>query len=182
MMSGPRTASAVRRARLPFRAVNLRGRPGYLPGVQRHHLLPRQILLRGCFCRLFDALGEDHLGIDDFRTNGLLLPATEQSVVRMRLPLHRGPHRLYNDMVEGRIGQIERDWSVDRSSDARRAAEKATMRLGLLQRALRRRLLYAASRPIRLNRHDPLGRNVDFTALDAMVEALWAAVEVEQVR
>jgi len=34
----------ARRARLPFRAVNRRDKPDYQPGMQRHHLLPCQLL------------------------------------------------------------------------------------------------------------------------------------------
>ena len=46
--------------------------------------------------------------------------------------------------------------------------------LQLLQNALRRQLL-AQRRRMLLNRKDPLGTGFDFTDLDAMAEALWAA-------
>ena len=120
--------------------------------MQRHHLLPCQLLTRRCFGPLFDLIGRDRLGFDDFRSNGLLLPASGESAVRLKLPLHRGPHRDYNAMV----------------------LEQALMRFGLLQRALRRRLLEPERRPMRLNRRDPLGAGLDFAELDAMAEALWA--------
>ena len=48
------------------------------------------------------------------------------------------------------------------------------MRLHLLQTALRRQLLNGRRRVL-LNRKDPLGTGFDFTELDAMAEALWAA-------
>lgn len=48
------------------------------------------------------------------------------------------------------------------------------MRLGLLQTALRKRLLSERRRMI-LNRKDPLGTGFDFSELDAMAEALWEA-------
>ncbi|WP_254913069.1 AHH domain-containing protein [Novosphingobium sp. B 225] len=95
------------RQRLSFRAVNRRGEPGYEPGLQRHHLLPRQLLSRRCFGTLFGALGLDRVGFDDFRRNGLLLPANDEASVRIGLPLHRGPHRTYNELVLERVGQIE---------------------------------------------------------------------------
>ena len=52
------------------------------------------------------------------------------------------------------------------------AASEALLRLGLLQKALRRRLL-DEGRPIRLNRKDPVGADLDFSDLDAMAEILW---------
>jgi len=164
----------VRRARLPFRAVNRHDRPGYEPAMQRHHLLPCQLLSKRCFGPLFDSIGRDQLGFDDFRSNGLLLPASGESALRLRLPLHRGPHRDYNSMVAERVGQIERDWSRLRLVAPEIAIGQALMRLELLQRALRRRLLETERKRVRLNRRDPLGAGLDFAELDAMAEALWA--------
>lgn len=162
----------AQRQHLSFRAVNRRGDPGFDPGLQRHHLLPRQLLGRHCFGALFDALGLDRVGFDDFRRNGLLLPANDEASVRIGLPLHRGPHRSYNELVLERVGQIEMSWSGLRPRAPEVALMEAYQRLELLQRALRRRLL-AQSKRMKLNRHDPLDRGQDFTGLDAMVEALW---------
>lgn len=162
------------RAAIPFRAVNRKGAVGYDPGLQRHHLLPRQLLSRQCFGALFDTLGYKRVGFDDFRANGLLLPANENTALRTGLPLHRGPHRDYNDLVIDRVGIIEQGWSVDRSRDAQAAMEDALFRLGLLQNALRRRLLDEQRRMI-LNRKDPLGTGFDFSELDAMAAELWKA-------
>jgi len=167
----PRTA-------LSFRAVNRRDRPGFDPGLQRHHILPRQILVRSCFQPLLRDLGRDRLNFDDFRHNGLLLPANDRAVVRIGLPLHRGPHRDYNAMVIERVGQIEGTWSATRLRAPEVALQDALERLQLLQRALRRRLL-DQQRRLRLNRHDPLGQGVDFTELDAMADLLWPATEPE---
>jgi hypothetical protein len=140
--------------------------------MQRHHLLPLQLLSTRCFGPLFERIGRDQVGFDDFRRNGLLLPATERSAVRIGLPLHRGPHGHYNEMVVERVGRIERDWSATRLRAPEFALEQALMRLTLLQAALRRRLL-AETRRLRLNRSDPLGAGRDFAALDAMAEQLW---------
>jgi hypothetical protein len=161
-----------RRRRLPFRAINRRDEPGYQPGMQRHHLLPRQLLSAHCFGPLFDRLGRDSVGFDDFRRNGLLLPATERAAVGIGLPLHRGPHRDYNAMVCERVGQIEGAWADRRLRAPEVALEDALMRLELLQRALRRRLL-DDTRRLLLNRGDPLGSGRDFAELDAMAELLW---------
>ncbi len=159
-------------SRLPFRSVNHPVEPGHQPGMQRHHLLPIQLLSARCFGLLFDRIGREQVGFDDFRRNGLLLPATERSAVRIGLPLHRGPHGRYNEMVVERVGQIEQGWASARLRTPELALDQALMRLALLQSALRRRLL-AETRRLRLNRSDPLGAGRDFAALDAMAEQLW---------
>jgi hypothetical protein len=163
---------ATGRVRLPFRTINRRGDPGYQPGMQRHHLLPRQLLSARCFARLFDRVGRERVGFDDFRRNGLLLPCHEAGALRIGLPLHRGPHRDYNAMVFERVGRIESGWAAEGSRSPDRALEEALMRLSLLQGALRRRLLAERAR-LRLNRGDPLGAGRDFADLDAMAELLW---------
>lgn len=162
--------------RLPFAAVNRRGSQHHDPSLQRHHLLPRQALGKACFARLFDRLGRDRIGFDDFRRNGLLLPAREAASHRLALPLHRGPHRRYNQLAIERMGRIEAHWARDRDRDTEAADHAALMRLGLLQRALRRSLL-DSRRSLVLNRKDPLGRGIDFADLDAMAEWLWRQTE-----
>ena len=162
------------RARIAFRAVNRRDRPGYDAGLQRHHLLPRQLLSTRCFGRMLSALGRERIGFDDFRANGMLLPARSEASVRLGLPLHRGPHRRYTEVVIERVGQVEGEWARLSHAQPEAALEQALMRLALLQRALRRRLLDGRKRLV-LNRRDPLGKGYDFTALDAMAEQLWGS-------
>lgn len=170
--------TSVLRKKLPFRSVNRRDSPGYEPGMQRHHLLPRQLLQQNAFGQLFDHIGRDRIGFDDFRSNGLLLPSSDEAALRMRMPLHRGPHRDYNGVVAERVGQIETDWSRLRLLAPEIALDQARMRLDLLQRALRRRLLAADRRQLRLNRHDPIGHGLDFAELDAMADVLWAGTAI----
>jgi hypothetical protein len=162
------------RKAIPFRCVNRRGTPAYDQGLQRHHLLPRQLLGRRCFGPMFEAIGRTEVGFDDFRRNGLLLPATEEATIRTGMPLHRGPHRHYNELVIERVGRIEARWSAAQARDSEAALREALERLALLQAALRRRLL-SERRALVLNRRDPLGTGFDFTELDAMAETLWAA-------
>jgi len=159
---------------ISFRSVNARGTAGYDPGLQRHHLLPRQLLSQRCFGRMFADVGRARVGFDDFRRNGLLLPASERASLSTGLPLHRGPHRRYTEVVIARVGRIEARWSLVRRSDDAAALIEALLRLHLLQGALRRQLL-AQRRRVLLNRKDPLGTGFDFTELDAMADALWAA-------
>lgn len=160
---------------LPFGAVNRAGAAGYVPGLQRHHLLPRVLVSQRCFVRLIEALGL-RAGFDDFRRNGMLLPATEDAAVRMGLPLHRGPHRAYTEMVGERLGWIEAGWVATRCNDRDKAGIAAQVALTQLQVDLRRSLL-DPQRTVRLNRNDPLGRGTDFTRIDAMAETLWGATQ-----
>ena len=164
------------RQRLSFRAVNRPDNPDFDPGLQRHHLLPRQLLSCRAFTPLFEALGRSKVDFEDFRRNGLLLPANDSAVLKIGLPLHRGPHRNYNAMVIVRVGQIEAEWSATRPRAPECALTVAYERLELLQRALRRRLL-SQHRRLRLNRHDPLGSGIDFSELDAMAALLWPATQ-----
>ena len=169
--SGPAPADKTRR-RLPFRSINRRGEPGYEPGLQRHHILPRQLLGRPCFAPMLAHLGQERLGFDDFRMNGLLLPANDRTALAIGLPLHRGPHRTYNELVFERVGGIEAGWAVQRLRAPEVALQRALQDLEQLQHQLRRELLDQRNR-LRLNRRDPLGMGVDFTQLDAMADLLW---------
>ena len=80
-------------------------------------------------------------------------------------------------MVIERIGAIEAGWSRQRVRNESRAHATALMRIGLLQGALRKRILDRRS-PLRFNRADPLGHGRDFTLLDRLAEELWAASAV----
>ena len=145
--------------------------------MQRHHLLPRQLLHMAAFADFLGSVGRQAIGFEDFRRNGLLLPARDCAVVRLGLPLHRGPHRNYNDMVIERVGQIEAQWQRARRKHADRAGEDVLYQLALLQKALRRRLLRPAGQHLRLNSNDPLGSGFDYRELDAMAERLWQATQ-----
>lgn len=164
------------RCRIPFRTVNRTGTPGHDPGLQRHHLVPRELLNRACFAPLFEAVGRERIGFNDFRRNGILLPSAESAAIRLALPLHRGPHRDYSELVGERMGHIERDWSKLRLRAPEAAVGQASMRIAVLQGALRRSLL-GGSRRFRLNRKCPLGTGYNFAELDAMAEALWLGTQ-----
>lgn len=172
-----RIGAQLCRPRIPFRSVNRRDMPGYDPHMQRHHLLPRQIMGRGSLRSMIHAIDARRIDLDDFRENGMLLPAREDCALAMCLPLHRGPHRRYNDMVLQRVGAVEKEWSANRMAMPVSAGMDALMRLSLLQRALRRRLLDTIGRRMVLNRRDPFSDAVDFSELDAMADALWGATD-----
>lgn len=161
------------RTSLPFSAVNRADSAGHDAGLQRHHLLPRQLTGVAALGRLFDGLGRHAIGFDDFRRNGLLLPASEQAARILGLPLHRGPHRLYNHMVMDRVGLIERSWARERPRRGDAALGQVSFRLMLLQQALRRRLLQPGRSRVILNGRDPALSTDAFAELDAMADLLW---------
>ncbi len=112
------------RAFIPFLSVNNPDKPGYHPGLQRHHLLPRALLGRRAFSRMIATLDTERIGFHDFRRNGLWLPATESGAQRIGLPLHRGPHGTYSEMVIERVGQIEMGCIRTRRYDNKLASMK----------------------------------------------------------
>lgn len=157
--------------------MNRPGLPGHAVDLQRHHLLPRQAIDWPALQRLFEAVGRERIGFDDFRRNGMLLPARASAALRLGLPLHRGPHRDYNRMVLERLGTIEASWARQRPRNEHAAGAAAVLRIGLLQKALRRRILDRRN-PVRFNHSDPLGHGRDFALLDSLAEELWAASAV----
>ncbi len=163
----------TRTKELRFRAVNRYGSSDYHAGLQRHHLLPLQLLSMRCFGQFFESIGLDRIGFDDFRRNGLLLPCSDRTATMMALPMHRGPHHRYNALAMDRVAQIERAWRAGGRTD--RAGSEALFRLDLLQGALRRRLLDPTRHPIPLNSRDPALHKPDFSDLDAIADLLWAA-------
>ncbi|RDC59835.1 hypothetical protein HME9302_01031 [Alteripontixanthobacter maritimus] len=155
----------------------MRGSDGYDPAMQRHHLVPLQVMRHIHFKDLFEKLQITRCKFDDFRLNGLLLPAQESAARRTGLPMHRGPHRHYNEMVMQRVGQIDSGFQRTRRRFPNIAGDSALMRLQLLARALRRRLSEQGRSPITLNSYDPIGAAQDFTNLDSLADNLWTASE-----
>ncbi|MDP4575107.1 AHH domain-containing protein [Qipengyuania sp. G39] len=96
----------------------------------------------------------------------------EEAAMRLAMPLHRGPHRDYNEMVIEKVGRIEQSWSRlrGRSNDARHI--DALDRLARLQDRLRLNLLNPRRAP-RLSSKDSRCSAPDFADLDALAEDLW---------
>lgn len=141
------------------------------PYMHRHHIIPVRLFRKGPLARFLKGMRVAGVMADDFARNGLFLPATEEAAEALRLPLHRGPHRLYTQLVEERVGGIARayrDWPP--STPIR--VEEAAWRVRLLQAALMR-MLQERRLSAPLNRFDPMLRAQDFTAIDAMIDRLW---------
>jgi A nuclease family of the HNH/ENDO VII superfamily with conserved AHH len=92
--------------RLPFAAVNRRGDPGYREGWEKHHELPNQCTRDPALGPFIDSLGAFGFFIDDFKTNGILLPALPSISRASGLPLHVGGHAVYNARVMARMHEI----------------------------------------------------------------------------
>lgn len=101
-----------------------------------------------------------------------MLPDCEQLAARTALPLHRGPHRSYTEMVAERLGEIERRWTLEKRTAPRSALAASRSGFAEVQLSLRMMLL-DPRRTVKLNRRDRLGEGLDFTALDAMADRLW---------
>lgn len=156
-----------------FAAVDRPGSAGFRRGWQKHHLLPRQLFSNSGVSSMLAALGNAGLRFDDFVANGVLLPGSERAAIVARLPLHRGPHRIYNELVLGRVGTVEMEWSRNRTRHETQAENAALSRIRLIQAALKKRLAGEGKGTLVLNRRDPIGQGVDFGHLDAMADTLW---------
>lgn len=140
------------------------------PHYQSHHLIPVGVFSRFGFAQQFRILRHDGFDVCNFRQNGLFLPSTEIAAIRSGLPLHRGPHRHYNDLVAYRVAVILRDMTNRQCQFA--ARRDAVQRLAILTAALRN-ILHQRHPLIALNQRDPFGTRADFTELDGACDRNW---------
>ena len=145
-----------------------------ISGFQSHHLIPVGVFANHAFAKAFEAVRPDGFDVRCFPRNGVFLPATELAAMRSGLPLHRGPHRRYNELVAYRVAAIFRDLPC--IYDQRTAREDAVERLHLLTGALRTGL-YGSQLRISLNQRDPLNTAVNFDHIDSACDAIWLATK-----
>lgn len=119
-------------------------------GYQRHHLIPVEVIRHPAFATLFALVSQVGFSPHDFASNGVCLPACERMAIRTGLPLHRGPHPHYTQLVGEQVSVLSRDLTLDGPS----VAIALMIRLGHLQGSLRRSLGQANS-SLWLNRRDP---------------------------
>jgi A nuclease family of the HNH/ENDO VII superfamily with conserved AHH len=77
-----------------------------LAGFHCHHLIPLQLVEQQSFAILFGNLRAHGFDPHSFDTNGMHLPCTEKLAVAFALPLHRGAHPHYNQMVANHLARI----------------------------------------------------------------------------
>lgn len=145
------------------------------PGeFQSHHLIPVGVFASKAFSPAFEAIRGDGFDGRYFTRNGVFLPATEAAALRSGLPLHRGQHRRYNELVAYRIAAIFRDSSPLACRQSARS--DAVERINLLAAALRKVL--SRSHPhMSLNQRDPFNNSVNFDHIDSACEAIWIATK-----
>lgn len=156
-----------------FARVNVKGSEGYQAKYQRHHLIPvavknlselwfaRTLLLEAGFC------------FDDFTTNGLLLPSCEKEAVKAGLPLHRGPHPLYNEFVIEHIVIIAK--MAERCNEISLIRSQLINQIRSLQKTLATSLLNHPAGNLYLHKRDPVRSRMDFSFVDSHIDKLHAA-------
>lgn len=107
------------RLRLPFAAVNLPHDRFYREGWVRHHLLPLQTIRDGVLGPFLLRMRSVGFHMDDFRTNGVLLPTLSSDGRLSNLPVHVGSHRNYNARIMTEMHAV-RSISESLRSDSRR--------------------------------------------------------------
>lgn len=120
--------------RMPFALVNVPGTSTYSEGFVRHHLIPMQCLTDRMLGPFLFTLRDVGFTIDDFATNGLLLPLLPSLSKSSGLPLHLGGHRNYNAQIISELQAIRRFCESIRSDSTRRRFAMAAIR-GLQMRA-----------------------------------------------
>ena len=75
-------------------------------GFQCHHLIPVEVSNMTAFRPFFVKLRSHGFDPDNFQSNGMHLPCREKMAQAFGLPLHRGPHPAYNQMVAERLSAI----------------------------------------------------------------------------
>lgn len=125
---------------------------------------------------MFDHLRREGFALQQFDRNGVMLPAREETALRLGYALHRGPHRGYTDVITARVEQVRTTFERQAHGDYRTARRTAVMRLCLLQNTMRRALTDGHRGGFWLNRRDPMRLFVDRPYLDAAIDRMYALV------
>ena len=134
---------------------------GVRQGYQRHHLIPVEIITRGVMAPLIVPLKIVGFDPQDFATNGLWLPASEQVALQTGLPLHRGPHPHYSEFVSDQVAFLNRNLTIS----SREGLVSFKIRLNHLQSNLHR-ALSRTDTDMWLNRYDPREELAKFASFD----------------
>jgi A nuclease family of the HNH/ENDO VII superfamily with conserved AHH len=122
--------------RIPFAAVNHRSMANYREGWVRHHLHPLQCLREAQLRPFLLAMRDDGYLIDDFATNGILLPTLPSQSILTGQPLHAGGHPNYNAQILDELNFIRVFCESVRSDSQRRKMAMRALR-GSQERAHR---------------------------------------------
>jgi A nuclease family of the HNH/ENDO VII superfamily with conserved AHH len=106
--------------RVPFASVNKLGDVHYREGWVRHHVHPIQCLRDAMLAPFLLAMRDEGFHIDDFETNGVLLPALPSQSILSGKPLHLGSHPNYNVQMIGELNAIRKFCESIRPDSKRR--------------------------------------------------------------
>ena len=132
---------------------------------QCHHLIPSETIFAACFRSFFKDLRHEGFRPHDFETNGIALPCTEGAACTTRLPLHRGPHPRYSEIVAQRVASIEHRYRTSGQSNF-----DANLRIRWLQKGLKKAL--SQRKLVPLNRRDPLRPAASFSYIDQTAQSI----------
>ena len=133
---------------VPFASVNSSSSPSYREGWARHHIAPVQCKRDAALAPFLLTLREDGFCMDDFVTNGVLLPMLPSQSKISGLPLHLGGHPEYNARFIEELNPIRVFCESIRSDSRRREVALSGVR-GLQDRA---RKLITTQRAGHINR------------------------------
>ena len=133
----------------------------HINGFQCHHLIPVKVCNMPALRTFFEKSRAYGFDPDDFGLNGMHLPCREKMAAAFGLPLHRGPHPAYNQMVAERLAAIS-------------ILDECESRLQLMQflRALRDGLR-TCQEVDALDRWKPFQPTVDMRRLDSDADFLF---------
>jgi hypothetical protein len=140
-------------------------------GYQRHHLIAVNVMRSRAFAKLFTAIANAGFNPHCFLNNGFSLPSTEESA-KTGLPLHRGPHRQYDEFIAECLNKI---WLAVLIGHVPENPVLIMTYISDLQGEIRRSL--GPDDWIRLNQHDP--RNVQsqlFLTDDSIKHLDWVQI------
>jgi hypothetical protein len=97
---------------MDFSTVNLRGSPNFRDGWQRHHLIPKHCMKDPETRGLWDEVEKIGFDVEDFGSNGIVLPTTYAESEKYGLPFHSGSHPRYNKSIQHGIWRLASDFDL----------------------------------------------------------------------
>jgi hypothetical protein len=138
-------------------------------GFQRHHVIPVNVIGSSVFAGLFAVVAHVGFSPHSFVANGVLLPSTEAMAVQTGLPLHRGPHKQYDELIAEGLDIICQEMRRGQVTDKVAILRLLSEFVGHIRRTLQH------DGALLLNRHDPRGTPRPLSKLDADIFRLGSA-------
>jgi hypothetical protein len=127
------------------------------------------IIDSGVFAGLFALVAHVGFNPHSFLANGQLLPSTEAMAVQTGLPLHRGPHKQYDELIAAGLNIIWEEMQRGAVCDNVAALQLLSDFIGQMRRTLQH------GGTLLLNRHDPRSTDCPLSKLDSDILRLGQA-------